>query len=145
MSTVFSITRSFAAPRDLVWKSWSAADQMQTWWGPKGCTIEVRNFEFRPGGFFHYAMREDWISKSPLPRKKDWPPKPPEEDREETLPIDPDGGDTNYRKILSAILARLDADDRPDAIAAFAKLQEAERTPNPLMIRARRTNRPGTR
>jgi len=57
MSTVFSITRSFAAPRDLVWKSWSAADQMQTWWGPKGCTIEVRNFEFRPGGFFHYAMR----------------------------------------------------------------------------------------
>ena len=57
MRTVFSITRSFAAPRDLVWRSWSAADQMQTWWGPKGCTIEVRNFEFRPGGFFHYAMR----------------------------------------------------------------------------------------
>ena len=47
--------------------------------------------------------------------------------------------------ILPAILARLDPDDRPDAIAAFAQLQEAEHTPNPLMIRARRANRPGTR
>ena len=47
--------------------------------------------------------------------------------------------------ILPAILARLGADDRPDAIAAFAQLQEAEHTPNPLMIRARRANRPGTR
>lgn len=30
---------------------------MQTWWGPKGCSIKVANFEFRPGGFFHYAMQ----------------------------------------------------------------------------------------
>jgi uncharacterized protein YndB with AHSA1/START domain len=52
----FVITRVFNAPRHLVWKAWSEAEQIQTWWGPKGCSIEVANFEFRPGGFFHYAM-----------------------------------------------------------------------------------------
>jgi uncharacterized protein YndB with AHSA1/START domain len=53
----FVITRVFNAPRHLVWKAWSEAEQMQTWWGPKGCSIKVANFEFRPGGFFHYAMQ----------------------------------------------------------------------------------------
>lgn len=53
----FVITRVFDAPRPLVWKAWSEAEQMQRWWGPKGCTITVATFEFRPGGFFHYAMR----------------------------------------------------------------------------------------
>jgi len=53
----FVITRLFDAPRRLVWEAWSEAEQMQRWWGPKGCRIEVVTFEFRPGGFFHYAMR----------------------------------------------------------------------------------------
>jgi uncharacterized protein YndB with AHSA1/START domain len=57
MDRIFGLTRSFAAPRDLVWKAWSEAGQMQNWWGPKGCTIKVVNFEFRPGGFFHYTMQ----------------------------------------------------------------------------------------
>jgi uncharacterized protein YndB with AHSA1/START domain len=52
----FVITRSFKAPRTRVWKAWSEADQLKHWWGPKGCSIEVLRFEFRPGGFFHYAM-----------------------------------------------------------------------------------------
>ncbi|HWE17957.1 MAG TPA: SRPBCC domain-containing protein [Hyphomicrobiaceae bacterium] len=52
----FGITRTFEAPLGLVWKAWSEADQLGAWWGPKGCTIEVASFEFRPGGFFHYAM-----------------------------------------------------------------------------------------
>jgi uncharacterized protein YndB with AHSA1/START domain len=53
----FVITRVFDAPRSLVWRAWSEAEQIQTWWGPKECSIEVANFEFRPGGFFHYAMQ----------------------------------------------------------------------------------------
>jgi uncharacterized protein YndB with AHSA1/START domain len=57
MDNVLTITRRFAAPRDIVWKSWSEAERIGRWWGPKGCVIEVKNFEFRPGGFFHYAMR----------------------------------------------------------------------------------------
>lgn len=50
----FVITRTFDAPPDQVWKAWSEAEQMQTWWGPRGCSIKIANFEFRPGGFFHY-------------------------------------------------------------------------------------------
>lgn len=57
MDMMLTLTRSFAAPRDRVWKSWSEASELQRWWGPKGCEIEVGRFEFRPGGFFHYALR----------------------------------------------------------------------------------------
>jgi uncharacterized protein YndB with AHSA1/START domain len=52
----FVITRSFDAPLSQAWKAWSSATEMQSWWGPKGCSIKVATFEFRPGGFFHYAM-----------------------------------------------------------------------------------------
>ena len=55
----FVITRHFSLPRDVVWKAWSDPDQLKHWWGPKGCSIEVLRFEFRPGGFFHYAMNFD--------------------------------------------------------------------------------------
>ncbi len=54
---VFAISRDFKAPRELVWKAWSEPEQLQAWWGPKGCTIRVAKLEFRPGGFFHYAMQ----------------------------------------------------------------------------------------
>lgn len=53
----FEITRTFKAPRDLVWKAWSEPARLQAWWGPKGCKIKVAKLEFRPGGFFHYAMQ----------------------------------------------------------------------------------------
>ena len=55
--SVFEIARVFKAPRDRVWTAWSEADQLKQWWGPKGCTIETPHSEFRPGGFFHYAMK----------------------------------------------------------------------------------------
>lgn len=55
--TAFEITRRFKAPRAVVWKAWSDPAQLQHWWGPKGCALEVVRFEFRPGGFFHYAMK----------------------------------------------------------------------------------------
>lgn len=52
----FLITRSFDAPRALVWKAWSEPERLARWWGPKGCTIRVKKLDFRPGGIFHYAM-----------------------------------------------------------------------------------------
>jgi uncharacterized protein YndB with AHSA1/START domain len=54
---VFEITRVFNATRERVWTAWSNAEQLQHWWGPKGCAIEVMRLEFRPGGLFHYAMK----------------------------------------------------------------------------------------
>jgi uncharacterized protein YndB with AHSA1/START domain len=56
-NSAFEITRVFKVPRDRVWKAWSEAGQLKHWWGPKGCSLEISRFEFRPGGFFHYAMK----------------------------------------------------------------------------------------
>lgn len=50
------ITRSFEYPREKVWKALSEKDAMAAWWGPKGFAIDVKTFEFRPGGMFHYSM-----------------------------------------------------------------------------------------
>ncbi len=55
-SGVFELSRVFKAPRLLMWKAWSEAERLQEWWGPKGCSLKVAGLEFRPGGFFHYAM-----------------------------------------------------------------------------------------
>ncbi len=52
----FVISRTFDAPRDLVWKVYSEAEHLAQWWGPKGCTIRVVKLDVRPGGMFHYAM-----------------------------------------------------------------------------------------
>jgi len=57
--TSFVITREFRQPRAVVWQAWSEQARLQQWWGPQGCKIEVFRFEFRPGGFFHYAMNFD--------------------------------------------------------------------------------------
>lgn len=53
----FKVSRSFNAPRDLVWKAWSEPERLAQWWGPKGCKLEVRKLEFKPGGIFHYGMQ----------------------------------------------------------------------------------------
>ena len=56
-SKEFTISRTFNAPRDLVWKAWSEPESFGQWWGPKGCKLDVAQFEFRPGGLFHYSMK----------------------------------------------------------------------------------------
>lgn len=52
----FVITRTFNAPRPLVWNAWTDAERLAKWWGPKGCTLRVITLDMRPGGIFHYAM-----------------------------------------------------------------------------------------
>ncbi|WP_321799007.1 SRPBCC domain-containing protein [Caballeronia sp. J97] len=56
-SVAFEMNRVFDAPCERVWQAWSEAGQIARWWGPKGCTLDLLRFEFRPGGFFHYAMK----------------------------------------------------------------------------------------
>jgi uncharacterized protein YndB with AHSA1/START domain len=52
----FELSRTFNAPRELVWKAYSEAERMARWWGPAGSTIEIKKFEFTPGGVFHYYL-----------------------------------------------------------------------------------------
>jgi uncharacterized protein YndB with AHSA1/START domain len=55
-STSFAISRTFQAPKSLVWKALSEGNAMAQWWGPKGFSTDVRRFEFEPGGIFHYKL-----------------------------------------------------------------------------------------
>ncbi len=52
----FRITRTFNAPRDLVWRAWTDMDHFARWFGPKGATCTAVTRDFRPGGMFHYSM-----------------------------------------------------------------------------------------
>jgi uncharacterized protein YndB with AHSA1/START domain len=51
------ISRTFDAPRSLVFKAWTEPERLARWWGPQGCEIEVAKLDLRPGGVFHYAMQ----------------------------------------------------------------------------------------
>jgi uncharacterized protein YndB with AHSA1/START domain len=54
----FVITRTFDAPRELVWKCFTEPERMKEWWGPKGSTIVASNMDLRDGGSYHGAMRD---------------------------------------------------------------------------------------
>ena len=53
----FVITRTFDAPRDLVFRAWTEREHLMRWWGPKGFTMRAGKIDLRPGGVFHYGMR----------------------------------------------------------------------------------------
>jgi uncharacterized protein YndB with AHSA1/START domain len=53
----FDTSRTFDAPRELVWKAWTERDRLMQWFGPKGFTMSVAKLDFRPGGIFHYCMQ----------------------------------------------------------------------------------------
>jgi uncharacterized protein YndB with AHSA1/START domain len=52
----FIISRTFKAPRDLVFKCWTEPQHMEKWWGPKGVSVQIVRFEPHPGGLSHYCM-----------------------------------------------------------------------------------------
>lgn len=54
---VFEAERVFAAPRELVFRAFSAPEHLKHWWGPKGWTLPVCEVDFRPGGVWFYGMR----------------------------------------------------------------------------------------
>jgi uncharacterized protein YndB with AHSA1/START domain len=51
-----SITRVFAAPRDLVWEVWTNPKHTEQWWGPDGFTTTTNEFDLRPGGVWNFIM-----------------------------------------------------------------------------------------
>lgn len=51
------ISRSFPAPRDLVFKAWSSADHMKRWFSPESFTVPEAEIDFRPGGVCAICMR----------------------------------------------------------------------------------------
>ncbi len=52
----FVVTRTFDAPRELVFKAWTESEHLSRWFGPGGSTRVARN-DLHPGGVLHYAMQ----------------------------------------------------------------------------------------
>lgn len=54
--TTFTITRTFDAPRPLVFECWTNAEHMVKWFSPAGCSSEMLHSDVRPGGYNHVWM-----------------------------------------------------------------------------------------
>jgi len=76
----FIITRTFNAPRATVVKAWTEEKKLMKWWGPKGAQMLSAKMDLRPGGMFHYSMKNSdftmwgkWaIKEVDLPNKLVW-------------------------------------------------------------------------
>jgi uncharacterized protein YndB with AHSA1/START domain len=60
------VSRVFPAPRELVFRAWSAAEHLQRWFCPAGYTVPEAKIDFRVGGAFDICMRstdgkDNWI------------------------------------------------------------------------------------
>ncbi len=51
------LTRTFDAPRSLVFKAWIDPKHLARWWGPRGFTNPVCEVDVRPGGGIRIDMR----------------------------------------------------------------------------------------
>jgi uncharacterized protein YndB with AHSA1/START domain len=50
------MTRTFEAPRALVFRAFAEPELLAQWWGPQDWNTTIHAFEFRPGGRWHYLM-----------------------------------------------------------------------------------------
>ncbi|MBF8299495.1 MAG: hypothetical protein HW397_544, partial [Dehalococcoidia bacterium] len=51
------MTRTFDAPRRLVWEAWTKPEHVAQWWGPRGWTLPVCDIDLRPGSHYRWVMR----------------------------------------------------------------------------------------
>jgi len=51
------LERVFDNPREVVWGAWSNGDSVAQWWGPHGWETTNKQFDFKPGGVWHYGMK----------------------------------------------------------------------------------------
>lgn len=50
------LSRTYDAPRELVWETWTQPEHLEKWWGPNGFTITISEIEVRPGGVSRFLM-----------------------------------------------------------------------------------------
>jgi uncharacterized protein YndB with AHSA1/START domain len=51
------ITRTFDAPRQLVFRLWTQAEHLAHWWGPEGFTMPSCEIDLRAGGAYRFQMQ----------------------------------------------------------------------------------------
>ena len=52
-----TLTRTFDAPRDLVFEAWSSCEHLKHWWGPKEWPMDECSMNFSEGGEWLYCLR----------------------------------------------------------------------------------------
>lgn len=57
---VFTLSRTFAAPRDALWAAWTQPDKIAAWFGPKGSTARIIRQDFRVGGECLQHVQTPW-------------------------------------------------------------------------------------
>jgi uncharacterized protein YndB with AHSA1/START domain len=62
MAQSFTLTRTFNAPKEMVFDAFASADALAQWWGPVEAPVEVISLDFQPEGIFHYKMKGNQIS-----------------------------------------------------------------------------------
>lgn len=55
----FRYTRTFDAPRELVYLAFAEAERLAKWWGPKDFQLDIKHLDFQPGGRFHYRCHNE--------------------------------------------------------------------------------------
>lgn len=55
----FTITRTFDAPRDLLWRAWTKDAELAQWLRPFGVSTDSVSFDVRVGGQYRYTMTND--------------------------------------------------------------------------------------
>lgn len=53
---ITTISRTFKTPVENVWKAWTQPEFIVKWWGPKGITIIIKEFDFSINGAWKYEM-----------------------------------------------------------------------------------------
>jgi uncharacterized protein YndB with AHSA1/START domain len=51
-----TIERTYRASLDEVWALWTTKAGIESWWGPAGFDVTVRDIDLRPGGALLYTM-----------------------------------------------------------------------------------------
>ena len=62
----FVITREYAAPRELVWLACTDAKHLAQWWGPRGFSAPVCEWDARPGSKIYVVMRASNGTRYPM-------------------------------------------------------------------------------
>jgi uncharacterized protein YndB with AHSA1/START domain len=52
-----TFTRTFNAPRELVFAAWTTPEHVKRWFGPRVFTVPVCEIDLRPGGAYRWVLR----------------------------------------------------------------------------------------
>jgi uncharacterized protein YndB with AHSA1/START domain len=84
------LTRTFDAPRELVFQAWTERERLQRWWGPKHFTNPVCEVDARTGGKMTIHMRGPDGTIYPM-KAEFHEVVPPERIVFTSIPLDPKG------------------------------------------------------